>query len=138
MLITFAARSERSDLKVFVATDGSHEEDDFSFTVPGELVHLAPIVCDCPDCGCDRSMAGFTSHKATSSFVVRDLDLDAATYAELLFATLQAGGWVQERSPADVSWVREWASEHLQLAADLPEEVPLLVKDDIVRVRTSS
>lgn len=123
-------------MKVFVATEGPCEGGDFSFTVPGELVHLAPIVCDCHGCGCNKAMAGFTSHKATTSFVVRDLDLDPTTYAELLFETLQSGGWV--RSRADASWVDTWASDHIQLAADLPEEVPLIVEDDVIRVRTST
>ncbi len=122
-------------MKVFVATQAPDDERDFSFTVPGELVHLAPLPCDCPDCGCNRAMAGFTSHKATTSFVVRDLDLDSTTYVELLFATLQAGGWVRERSRADLSWVRKWANDHLQLAADLPVEAALIVEGDIVTVR---
>lgn len=125
-------------MKVFVASEDTTEEGDFSFTVPGELVHLPPTVCDCPDCGCDRAMAGFVSHKATTSFVVRDLDLDSDTYADLLFATLQAGGWVQERSRADASWVRAWADEHVRLAAHLPEEVPLAVDNDTVHVRASN
>jgi len=121
-------------MKVFVAAEAA-DDGDFSFTVPGELVHLAPLVCECPDCGCNRAMAGFTSHKATTSFVVRDLDLDFTIYAELLFATLQAGGWVHERSGADASWVRAWAGDHIRLAADLPAEVPLVVENDVVTVR---
>jgi hypothetical protein len=125
-------------MKVFVASEDTNKDGDFSFTVPGELVHLPPTVRDCPDCGCDRAMAGFVSHKATTSFVVRDLDLDSNTYAELLFATLQAGGWVQEQSGADASWVRAWANEHVHLAADMPEEVPLAVDNNTVRVRASS
>lgn len=56
----------------------------------------------------------------------------------MLFATLLAGGWVQERSRADISWVRAWASEHIKLATDLPENVLLMVEDDIVKVRTST
>ena len=125
-------------MKVFVATEGSSQDGDFSFTVPGELVHLAPAVCDCPDCGCDRAMAGFTSRKATTSFVVRDLDLDATTYTKLLFGALEAGGWVQGRTTAGASWVHAWAADHLRLAEELPEEVPLVIENEAVRVRDST
>lgn len=120
---------------LFVATESLEEEGDFSFTVPGELVHFPPVVCDCPDCGCDGAMAGFVSHKATTSFVVRDLDIDAAAYAELLFDTLREGGWVAEGSADDRDWVREWAVEHIEMAADLPAETPLRLDRAQVTVR---
>lgn len=54
-------------MKVFVATEPIDEDREFSFTIPGELVHLPPLICDCPHCGCDRAMAGFVSHMATTS-----------------------------------------------------------------------
>lgn len=125
-------------MKVFVANEPIDEDQDFSFTIPGELVHLPPLVCDCPDCGCDRAMAGFVSHRATTSFVVRDLDLDPNTYSDLLFDTLKAGGWVKEGSSADAAWVRSWAEEHLELAAGLPQDVPLQVEGDRVTIRRAS
>lgn len=90
----------------FVATPSIEGDRDFSFTIPGELVHLPPLTCQCPDCGCDRAMAGFVSHKATTSFVVRDLDLDPDTYSHLLFDTLKAGGWVTGGSSADTACQR--------------------------------
>lgn len=123
-------------MKVFVAADASDgEEDDFSWTVPGELVHFPPLVCDCPGCGCERSMAGFLSHKATSCFVVRDLNLDPATYTQMIFDTLQEGGWVEKGSEQDRAWVEEWAAEHLEMASDLPVERPLRIKGSSVWVR---
>jgi hypothetical protein len=125
-------------MKVFVATEPIDEDRDFSFTIPGELVHMAPVVCDCPGCGCDRAMAGFVSHRATTSFVVRDLDLDPTTYSDLLFDTLKAGGWVSERSSDDAAWVRSWANEHQDLAAELPPEVPLQVDRDRITLRPAS
>lgn len=125
-------------MKVFVANEPIDKDRDFSFTIPGELVHLPPVVCDCPDCGCDRAMAGFVSHRATTSFVVRDLELDPDTYSYLLFDTLKAGGWVKEGSSGDVAWVRSWAEDHIEVAASLPPEVPLQVYRDRVTMRPAS
>lgn len=122
-------------MKVFVAAEPLEGEGEFSYTIPGELVHLAPLVCDCPDCGCDRAMAGFASHKATTSFVVRDLDLTPTTYTELLMETLEAGGWVERRSIEDVAWVRLWARDHIDMAADLPSEVPLQIDGEGVTLK---
>lgn len=122
-------------MKVFVATEPNDGDREFSFTIPGELVHLPPVVCDCPDCGCERAMAGFVSHKATTSFVVRDLDLDRDTYFGLLFESLKVGGWVSEGSPDDSAWVRSWAEEHIEMAAGLPAETPLQAEGDRVSLR---
>lgn len=122
-------------MKLFVATESLGEEDDFSFTIPGELVHLPPVICDCPECGCERAMAGFTSRKASTCFVVRDLDIDPATYVELLFEALGEGGWVREGSADDRKWVKGWAGEHMDMAAGFPTETPLQVDRDQVTIR---
>jgi len=82
-------------------------------------------------------MGGFASHKATTGFVVRDLDLEPETYSRLLFDSLEAGGWVTAGSSADRAWVRAWAEEHLEMAADLPVEMPLHVENDRVTVKRS-
>ena len=122
-------------MRLFVATDSFDEEGDFSFTVPGELVHFPPIVCVNPECGCHRAMAGFVSHKATTCFVTRDMDIDAGTYAGLLFDTLWEGGWVREGSADDRTWVVDWAVEHIDIAADLPVETPLRFDRDRVMLK---
>ncbi len=123
-------------MKLFVATEATDETDgDFSWTVPGELVHFPPVVCDCPGCGCDTAMVGFVSRKSTSCFVVRELDIDASTYTQLLFDTLRDGGWVSEGSAEDRAWVKEWTAEHIDIAADFPVETPLRVQRDRVMVR---
>ncbi|MGH8910934.1 MAG: DUF7715 family protein [Acidimicrobiia bacterium] len=122
-------------MKVFVAIEGVGAEGDFTGTVPGELVHLPPVVCDCPDCGCERAMGGFVSRKGTTSFGVRELDLDAATYTRLMWDSLREGGWVTDGSAEDVAWVEEWAREHLELAAALPVEEPLRIHEGQMMVR---
>jgi len=124
-------------MKVFVAAEAPGDEGDFSWTVPGELVHLPPVVCDCPDCGCERAMGGFVSHKGTSCFVVRDLDIDEPAYIQLLWDTLEAGGWVTGGSADDRKWIEEWAREHLVLAADFPLEEPLQIREGRIMVRSA-
>lgn len=122
-------------MKLFVATESLGEGDDFSFTIPGELVHLPSVSCDRPECGCERAMAGFTSRRASTCFVVRDLDIDPPTYVELLFEALSEGGWVNEGSADDRRWVTEWAGEHMDMAVGFPAETPLRVDRDRVTVR---
>ena len=72
-------------MKALTATSrgqGDHPQD-FCFTVEGELVLLG-FVCATdeaePDggCGCARAFSGMSSRRATTTAVVRDLDLDAA------------------------------------------------------------
>lgn len=125
-------------VRLFVATESPAEAGDFSFAIPGELVHFAPLVCDCPDCGCDRAMAGFVSHKATTGFMIRDLDIDADTFADLFFKTLSESGWVAKDSAEDRAWVRDWALEHMAIAASLPIGSPLRLQDGRVVVRAAA
>jgi hypothetical protein len=133
-----AKHQEDGDVvKLFVAPESLGEEGDFSFTVPGELVHFPPIICDCPECGCERAMAGFTSRKATTCFVVRDLDMEPDVYSGLLFDSLRDGGWVDEDSTHDQTWVADWAAEHMRGGALLPAEAPLRFYRDEVSVRTA-
>jgi hypothetical protein len=122
-------------VKLFVAIESLEDGDDFSHAVPGEMVHFPPVVCDCPACGCERSMAGFMSHRATTSFVARDLDVDPASYTDMLFKTLADAGWVTEGSKDDRRWVARWALEHMETAAELPTETPLRFDRDRVLVR---
>lgn len=121
-------------MKLFVATESLEEDGDFSFTIPGELVHLPTIICAAPDCGCDRAMSGFVSHKGTTCFVVRELHIDATSYIDLLFSSLRDSGWVDDSSE-DRDWVEDWAAEHVRIGAELPAEVPLRFDRDRVMVR---
>ncbi len=122
-------------MKLFTAIESLGVDGDFVFTVPGELVHFAPAACSDQLCGCDRAMGGFVSHRATTCFVVRDLDIDEATYTDLLFASLEAGGWVSKESADDREWVEKWAAEHVALAAQFPAERPLKIHRDHVVLR---
>lgn len=117
-------------MKLMVAAEAVENEEDFVWTIAGELVHFPVSVCSCPDCGCERAMAGFVSHKATTCFLVRDLDIDPSTYTDLLWDSLFEEGWVSEGSTEDREWVQEWADEHMSVAASLPVETTLRVRHD--------
>src|SRR4051794_41941292 len=74
-------------MKLLTATHAGQGDrtGDFCFAVEGELVLLG-LVCATdeadPDggCGCGRAFAGMSSHRATTTALVRDLDL---TYDDL-------------------------------------------------------
>jgi hypothetical protein len=105
-------------MKVFVAAGPGAKKrpDDFSWTVDGELVRLAFDHCDCPDCGCDRSVAGLASSKATTTFTVIDNpELDTARYVEALRDAIGRQGFLADDDEDD--WVEELAGEQLRLAA---------------------
>lgn len=122
-------------MKLFVATDKGEESDDFTFTVPGELVHLPPVTCDCRGCGCDQAMCGLASHKASTAFTVRDVDIDLAGFTDLLWESLEVGGWVDAQREGDREWVESWAKEHTLMAVALPPEAPLRVKNGRILIR---
>ncbi|MDH4119433.1 MAG: hypothetical protein OEX04_18310 [Acidimicrobiia bacterium] len=119
-------------MKLFVATDNGQDDGDFSFTVPGELVHLPLVVCDCPDCGCERAMSGLASHKGTTSFTVREIDLDRDRFAELLRESLNSAGWTTLEE--DDGWVKEFAEEHIAAAAPFPHEATLRLREGAVEL----
>lgn len=124
-------------MKHFVAAERACDVDDFSFTVAGELVHLPIEVCDSVQCGCHRAMWGFGSHRATSCFLVRDLQIDESTFALLLLESLAGGGWIDADSKAENEWVHRLAAIHVRLARSLPVESPLRLDDDRIVARAS-
>jgi hypothetical protein len=85
-------------MRVLVATKESQGTypGDFSWTVEGELVRfpLAECDCSCSDrCGCKRSFAGFSSHRATTTAIVAERpDLDQESYWQLYLDDTRASG----------------------------------------------
>ncbi len=86
-------------MKVFTATRETQGEQpgDFCHAIEGELV-LCDEVCatdrNDPDggCGCGRSFAGMNSHRATTTAVVRDLDLTEQDLVMAVIAYYTSGG----------------------------------------------
>lgn len=116
-------------MKVFVASRVGGQADDYSHTVEGELVRL-PITCDDPTCECGQAMTGLGSGLSTTTFTVRDIDIDRATYRDLLWDTLLRDGWVNADDSDDEEWVRRLVRLHLDLAATFTPDVPLRLVGD--------
>ena len=48
-------------------------DDDYGFTIDGELVAMPFLECHTPECGCSRGWAGLSSRKATTTAMVTQL-----------------------------------------------------------------
>ena len=74
---------------------------DFCWGIEGEIAVPAPVVCDRRDCGCDRSHGGLNSHRAATTLMVRDLELDFDDLVAACTAFLEDAGWTD--ASADVA-----------------------------------
>lgn len=106
-------------MKVFVATRPSEPEpEDFCHTVDGELVFLPTDFCDCPDCGCRKSVVGLGSGKATTTFTVADLPhFDRPTLLEAFTEGFLRMGLAGE---GELDVVADVVDEHIAMATGLP------------------
>ena len=123
-------------MKVFVAASSGAKKrsDDFNWTVDGQLVSLPLDVSDCPDCGCERAVAGLASSKGTTTFAVIDHPvLDTAGYVRAFSDARKRQGWLKEGD--DDGWLAEWAGEHLRLAAGFSPGQVLEIKAGRVYAR---
>ena len=125
-------------MKLLVATAQTQGErsNDFNYCVEGELVWIADsCLTDQRDpdggCGCGRSFAGMSSHRATTTARVAELDIDFPHYAEALRASLKAQGYpTRDAIP--------FAGELADIAAEFPTGAVLERRSDEVRWRTVS
>lgn len=102
-------------MNAFTATNKTQgvRENDFCWTVEGELVVFPPIECDCgtidDGCGCKRAMAGLASHRATTTVEVTDRqDLTCKEYGTLIIDGLKSQGYLDDELLKDPE-VQEWA-----------------------------
>lgn len=109
-------------MKVLIATTTSQgaRENDYHWCVDGELVWIS-MVCwrdqQDPDggCGCGRGFAGMSSHRATTTAVVKDISgFNQSDLVAALRASLAEQGW-----PTDD--VVERAASLANIAAAFPE-----------------
>lgn len=115
-------------MKVLVATERTQGDQagDYSHCVPGELLWIT-MVCDTdrlyPEagCGCGRGFGGLTSHRATTTAEVADLDLTPDDLRLAVRTSLADQGWLPESSP---SIAREVLEEALELIRAIAEPLP--------------
>jgi hypothetical protein len=63
-------------MKVLVSVNKPVEASDFCFVPDGEIVYELGLVCsNSSTCGCDRSLSGTDTLKATTTMEVREVDL---------------------------------------------------------------
>lgn len=69
-------------------------DDDYVWTIDGELVFIPPLGCRTPDCGCDRDFAGMTSHRATTTARIMERpDMDVDAYWDIVFQSMSDQGY---------------------------------------------
>lgn len=84
-------------MKVLVSVDRPTRADDFCFVPDGEIVYEQALTCSSFDramqCGCGRSLAGTTTHKATSMMEVREVDMSDDDLMALALKCGKETGW---------------------------------------------
>lgn len=125
-------------MRVLVATSRTQgqRENDFDFCIEGELVTVG-LVCAADDgdpdggCGCARSFAGLNSHRATTTAMVKEIDLSEADYVEALRSSLAQQGWPTE----DVEELADWLA---QLVGGWPVGSIIERRGDDMLIRTTA
>lgn len=102
-------------LSATAATQGARL-DDYNWCVEGELIWFPPT-CSGPAkaecCGCERGFGGLSSRRATTTAMVREIDLTRDDYVEALRSRLDDQGYCSHNA-------QEMAEILLSMADDLP------------------
>jgi hypothetical protein len=128
-------------MKLLTATSRTQgqRDNDFNFCIEGELVIVAPLVCETdrldPDggCGCGRSFGGLNSGKATTTAVVSDLPLTPADAALAVRSALEQSNFIDFMQPEKVDDV---ITDTLELADSF--DVGTIVEQRLGDVRARS
>lgn len=116
-------------MKCLVATERTQgdAQGDYTYCVPGELIWVT-MVCDTdrldPEggCGCGRGFGGLTSHRATTTAEVVDLDLTEDDVRLAVTTSLSDRGWL----PAELAGAhREIVEETIGLVRALADPLPV-------------
>ncbi|MBM7507486.1 hypothetical protein JOE61_001300 [Nocardioides salarius] len=115
-------------MKVLVATSRTQGdvEGDYSFCVPGELLWIT-MVCDTdrlyPErgCGCGRGFGGLTSHRATTTAEVAELDITETQLRLAVTTSLTDQGWLV---PETAELHHELVAETVDLIHEIAEPLP--------------
>jgi hypothetical protein len=129
-------------MKVFIATKRGQgiRNNDFSHTLDGELVKYG-FECDNETvdghCGCKRSMCGFESQKATTTFMVVDIPITSPEFERRYFMSERNAGWLRETTKGkELETFRNVAKELLRLANQFPLNIPLEKRGNRIQTRT--
>lgn len=130
-----------SVMKVFVATKKLQglRNNDFSYTREGELVKYG-FACDGETadghCGCMRSMVGFESQKATTTFQVVEMPITVGEFWRKYIASERKAGWVSKSAEGnELGTFRAVARELLKLAKRFPINTVLEKRGHMIQVR---
>ena len=116
-------------MKYLVATNRTQGvlDGDYTYCVPGELLWIT-MVCDRdlrdPDggCGCGRGFGGLTSHRATTTAEVVDLDMTEDDLRMAVATSLSDQGWLPAESTHEHQHIVDEAVGMVRaLAEPLPE-----------------
>ena len=131
-------------MKVLTATSQTQglRDSDYCYTLEGELVMFPPIECDCTGCGCRWGMAGLASHRATTTMMVADrVDLDLATYSDLVVGGIKEQGYLPEElrgDPEVQEWLRTFVDDLVNSAAGFEPGTVLERAGDGLRPRPTT
>jgi hypothetical protein len=75
-------------------------------------------------------MTGMGSGAATTTFIVRDFEIEREMYAELMWGTMLRDGWVRDGNGDDREWVQKLVGLHIDLAETFTPGVPLRLNGD--------
>jgi hypothetical protein len=95
-------------VKVLLATtlDNGERSDDYNWCIEGEIVTFG-VICDRdrrdPEstCGCSRGFSGLSSHRATTTALVRETALSEDDVRLAVHSSLTDGGWLRDLSPEE-------------------------------------
>ena len=132
-------------MNVLTATNQTQgwRDNDFCWTVAGELVFFPPLECDCGSiddrCGCRRALAGIASHRATTTIKVVDREeLDPDTYFMLISDGLRDQGYVTKElmTKREVNdWLHDVIDDLMYIAGTFEVGTVLERRGDFVNVR---
>jgi hypothetical protein len=121
-LVGEASGNRRGTMKLLTATTSTQgqRDSDFDWCIEGEVVTPLRVICDSdreegPDggCGCGRSFSGLSSHKGTTTAVVRDID--GYTFEDLTEAVRShrdQAGYDASAAEAEASHIAALADEY--------------------------
>lgn len=109
-------------MKLLTIHHPTHPLDtDFCWAIEGELAVAFGMVCDNPDCGCDRALTGLNSAKPSTTVMIRDLDIAHAGAVHAAAGFLVDNGWAYNIDKARLlELAAELMCESAEVAAGYP------------------